>query len=231
MMTAVDDDRARLNGAVKSDDGFFTTFFISPWSRYVARWAARHGLRPNQVTVASLLLGLLASACFATGARVGLLTGAVVLQLAFAADCIDGQLARYSGLFSSFGGWLDGIFDRVKEYGVYAALALGSARGFGEDAWTLAAAAVALQTVRHSVDLGWAATRPPGERARLVGVPRTWRYWVRRLLAFPIGERFAVVCVAAALSTPRTTLGLVLGLGALAGAYGAAGKVVRSVRA
>ncbi|MFJ4181319.1 CDP-alcohol phosphatidyltransferase family protein, partial [Streptomyces sp. NPDC089733] len=34
---AVDDEAVRLRSAVKAHDGFFTTFFISPYSRYIAR--------------------------------------------------------------------------------------------------------------------------------------------------------------------------------------------------
>ena len=45
---------ARLDTAVKSVDGFFTTFFVSPYSKYIARWAARRGITPNPVTITSL---------------------------------------------------------------------------------------------------------------------------------------------------------------------------------
>ena len=41
-----DEERVLLELAVKANDGFFTTFFVSPYSRYVARWAARHGWSP-----------------------------------------------------------------------------------------------------------------------------------------------------------------------------------------
>ena len=46
--------RSLLDSAVKASDGFFTTFFVSPYSQYIARWAARRGLTPNQVTTVSL---------------------------------------------------------------------------------------------------------------------------------------------------------------------------------
>src|SRR5690606_15735907 len=45
-MAGFDEDRARLNNAVKGADGFFTTFFVSTYSRFIARWAARRGLTP-----------------------------------------------------------------------------------------------------------------------------------------------------------------------------------------
>ena len=37
-------------------------------------------------------------------------------------DCVDGQLARYTRQFSKLGAWLDSIFDRTKEYVVFAGL-------------------------------------------------------------------------------------------------------------
>jgi hypothetical protein len=75
-----DEERALLDSTVKSSDGFFTTFFVSPYSKYIARWAARRGLTPNAVTMVSLGVGIVAAAAFATGERAGLVAGAVLLQ-------------------------------------------------------------------------------------------------------------------------------------------------------
>ena len=38
-----DEDKVLLDSAVKAADGFFTTFFVSPYSKYIARWCARRG--------------------------------------------------------------------------------------------------------------------------------------------------------------------------------------------
>ena len=127
-MTLSKEERVLLDRAVKQDDAPFPTFVVSPWSKYVAWWASRRGFSPNQVTLASLVVGLLAAACCATGARWGYVAGAVLLQASYALDCADGQLARFTGTFSEFGAWLDALADRLKEYAVYAGLAIGSAR-------------------------------------------------------------------------------------------------------
>ncbi len=153
-----DEEEELLRVAVKASDGFFTTFFVSPYSRYVARWCARRGLRPNQVTVFSMLLGLVAAALFATGERPGLVAGAVVAYLAFVFDCVDGQLARYTRTFSKLGAWLDSVFDRAKEYVIFAGLAIGS-HHMGHDVWVLAGAALALQTTRHAIDFSYPASQ------------------------------------------------------------------------
>ncbi|MFD8033755.1 CDP-alcohol phosphatidyltransferase family protein, partial [Streptomyces sp. NPDC059717] len=147
-VAAVDDEAVRLRSAVKARDGFFTTHFISPYSRYIARWCAQRGLTPNQVTTASLLTALIAAGCAATGTRGGFVAAGVLLIFSFVLDCTDGQLARYSLQYSTLGAWLDATFDRAKEYAYYAGLALGAARG-GDDVWALALGAMILQTGPH----------------------------------------------------------------------------------
>ena len=278
------EDRELLDAAVKSSDGFFTTFFVSPYSKFLARWFARRGWTPNAVTLLSMLLGLGTAALFATGQRWGLISGAVALQLAFTFDCVDGQLARYTRQFSPFGAWLDAVFDRGKEYLAYAALAVGAAVGFDMNVWALALAALSLQTVRHTVDFSFPHSRrhsstvrsesavgspvrapavgatgvseptagsersgcggePPtgsgsvrdvprtarGRLARLARRARGWVYWVKRIVVLPIGERFALISLTTAVSTPRITFLALLCWGGLALLYQLSGRIMRSL--
>ncbi|MFD4543836.1 DUF5941 domain-containing protein [Streptomyces bauhiniae] len=232
---AVDEEDVRLKSAVKSRDGFFTTFCISPYSRYLARWCARRGLTPNQVTTASLLTALIAAGCAATGTRPGFVAAGVLLIASFVLDCTDGQLARYSLQYSTLGAWLDATFDRAKEYAYYAGLALGAARG-GDDVWALALGAMILQTCRHVVDFSFneanhdatANTSPTAalsDKLDSVG----WTVWVRRMIVLPIGERWAMIAVLTAVTTPRITFYVLLIGCALAAAYTTAGRVLRSL--
>lgn len=232
---AVDDEAVRLRSAVKARDGFFTTFCISPYSRYLARWCARRGLTPNQVTTASLLTALIAAGCAATGTRGGFVAAGLLLILSFVLDCADGQLARYSLQYSTLGAWLDATFDRAKEYAYYAGLALGAARG-GDDVWALALGAMVLQTCRHVVDFSFneanhdatANTSPTAAlSSRLDDVG--WTVWVRRMIVLPIGERWAMIAVLTAFTTPRIVfLALLVGC-AFAACYTTAGRVLRSL--
>ncbi|GAA2304964.1 hypothetical protein GCM10010376_21880 [Streptomyces violaceusniger] len=233
---AVDDERVRLRSAVKARDGFFTTFCISPYSRYIARWCARRGLTPNQVTTASLLTALIAAACAATGTRSGFVSAGVLLIASFVLDCTDGQLARYSLQYSTLGAWLDATFDRAKEYAYYAGLALGAARADGDDVWALALGAMVLQTCRHVVDFAFneanhdasgntSPTAALSGRLDSVG----WTVWVRRMIVLPIGERWAMIAVLTAFTTPRITFYALLIGCALAACYTTAGRVLRSL--
>ncbi|WP_405589598.1 DUF5941 domain-containing protein [Streptomyces sp. NBC_01190] len=232
---AVDEEAVRLRSAVKSRDGFFTTHCISPYSRYIARWCARHGLTPNQVTTASLVVALIAAAAAATGTRAGYVAAGVLLLASFVLDCTDGQLARYSLQYSTLGAWLDATFDRAKEYAYYAGLALGAARG-GDDVWALALGAMVLQTCRHVVDFAFneanhdasANTSPTAALSgRLDSVG--WTVWVRRMIVLPIGERWALIAVLTAATTPRITFVVLLVGCALAACYTTAGRVLRSL--
>jgi hypothetical protein len=295
-----DEDRVLLDSAVKGADGFFTTFFVSTWSRYVARWAARAGLTPNQVTVIALCIGLAAATAFATGERAGYIVGGVLIYLSFVADCVDGQLARYTRSFSKFGAWLDSVFDRAKEYVAFAGLAIGAS---SPEVWVLAAATLTLQTLRHSFDFSYGATDrqniadtpqppiaqspdeaaartrmkargtleaklgalrsrpepapgedelepeengddprdtpPPGTRRplsrRILGFWRAFDrripgvIWIKKMAAFPIGERFAVIALTAAFATPRTTFIVLLSWGGFALIYTSAGRLLRTI--
>ncbi|MDQ1007033.1 phosphatidylglycerophosphate synthase [Streptomyces sp. V4I23] len=233
---AVDDEAVRLRSAVKARDGFFTTFCISPYSRYIARWCARRGLTPNQVTTASLLTALIAAGCAATGTRPGFVAAGVLLLVSFVLDCTDGQLARYSLQYSTLGAWLDATFDRAKEYAYYAGLALGAARAGGDDVWALALGAMVLQTCRHVVDFSFneanhdatANTSPTAalsDRLDSVG----WTVWVRRMIVLPIGERWAMIAVLTAVTTPRIVFWALLVGCSLAACYTTAGRVLRSL--
>ncbi|MFE4578972.1 DUF5941 domain-containing protein [Streptomyces chartreusis] len=234
-VASVDDEAVRLKSAVKARDGFFTTYCISPYSRYIARWCARRGLTPNQVTTASLITALIAAGCAATGTRPGFVAAGLLLIFSFVLDCTDGQLARYSLQYSTLGAWLDATFDRAKEYAYYAGLALGAARG-GDDVWALALGAMVLQTCRHVVDFSFneanhdatANTSPTAalsDKLDSVG----WTVWVRRMIVLPIGERWAMIAILTAFTTPRITFYALLIGCAFAATYTTAGRVLRSL--
>jgi hypothetical protein len=276
---AVDEEKIRLAAAVKSNDGFFTTYAVSSYSRYIARWAARRRLTPNMVTSFSMWIAVVAAVWFAAGTRLGMVVGGVLFYFSFVFDCVDGQLARYTRQYSTLGAWLDATFDRAKEYVVYAGLAVGSTAAamgsgvHGGDVWGLAVATLILQTLRHMVDFSFAAgksratpePRPtrslaePGDGARVADRPtpppmpaarpsgravglghmvvrlshRTEKIpglrWAKKIVVLPIGERFALISITAALFSAKVTFIALLGWGSLAVAYTLTGRVLRSL--
>lgn len=269
---AVDEDRVRLDAAVKNNDGFFTTYAVSTYSRYIARWCSRHGFTPNAVTAISMGISVVAASFFSTGQRWGMVFGAISLYFAFVFDCVDGQLARYTRQFSTLGAWLDATFDRAKEYTVFAGLAVGSTAAavgsavHGGDVWYLAVTAITMQTCRHMIDFAYGASKrrkppepipvlpldvpvdsaldePEPGRARrrgrsLRGTARALLarfnqvravYWFKKIIVLPIGERFALIALTAALFNARVTFVALLSWGAVAGVYTLGGRVLRSL--
>jgi hypothetical protein len=269
---AVDEDRVRLGAAVKNNDGFFTTYAVSTYSRYIARWCAKRGWTPNGVTAISMGISVVAAAWFATGHRWGMVLGGVCLYFAFVFDCVDGQLARYSRQFSTLGAWLDATFDRAKEYTVFAGLAVGSTAAavgssvHGGDVWYLAVAALTLQTCRHMVDFSFGASkrrkapepipvlplampddsvldepepaksRPKGGGLSHLAVWLSARsekirvfHWFKKIIVLPIGERFALIALTAAIFNAKVTFIALLTWGAVAASYTIGGRFLRSL--
>ncbi|MFC7274274.1 DUF5941 domain-containing protein [Paractinoplanes rhizophilus] len=246
-VVAVDEDAALLRLAVKEKDDFFTTYAVSTWSPIVTRAAARLGLSPTAVTWISVLFAVAAALAFWQASRPAMIAGGILLYLGFVLDCVDGQLARYTRRFGAFGGWLDTIADRAKEYAVYAGLAAGAERIGLPYAWPLAIMAILLQTVRHMTDTWYgalhdeAAAHPRAQAAggvgarlsaasnRVQGETGSAAYWLKRIVVFPIGERWALIAVLAMLTNGRVALGAVVAAGLLAFAYTLALRSLRSI--
>ena len=244
----VDEHRQRLVASARSGDGFYSTFVLRRASRHLTALALRLRLRPDTITVLSLLIGLAAAVSFAVGAQWALVAGAVLLQVSLVVDCVDGEVARYTRRFTAFGAWLDGVADRVKEFAVYAGLAVGAARS-GGDIWLLAGAAMALLVARHHVDFGFAVrqearaaeTSQPGSADRALRrlgrgaaalSDRTNEHpaarWAKRVIVMPIGERWLIVSVVAVLWGPRAVFVVLLATGVIAAIYTTFGRVLRS---
>jgi phosphatidylglycerophosphate synthase len=252
-VAGVDEDSALLRLAVKEKDDFFTTYAVSNWSPLVTKVCARLGLTPSGVTALSVLFAVAAALAFWQASRPAMVAGAVLLYLGFVLDCVDGQLARYTRRFGAFGGWLDTMADRAKEYAAYAGLAAGAERIGLSFAWPLAITAILLQTVRHMTDTWYGALHDEAAARQSVGTAgnadggggvgaRLSRasnkvqadtgsvaYWLKRIVVFPIGERWALIAILAAFTNGRVALAAVVIWGLLAAAYTLGLRSLRSV--
>jgi phosphatidylglycerophosphate synthase len=222
-IAAVDDEAIRLRARSRATTVFSPPTASRPGRPYLARWLAKDGWSPNFVTTMSLLVALAGAAGAATGTRVGYVCTAVALYLSFALDCTDGQLARYALQFSRIGSWLDATFDRVKEYAVYAGLAIGAAHsGHDRGVWLLAASAMVLQTLRHHVDFAYHESlrgQPSATEEKVTAADAPRRspgYWARKVVVLPIGERWALIAILTALTSPRIVFSVLLIWGLLA---------------
>jgi len=80
---------------------------------------------PNQVTFASLLLGLAAGLCYGQGTPAPLAWGAALLFLTNTVDCADGMLARARAC----GGLTGYLFDGLVDYTTNTAVLVGMLHG------------------------------------------------------------------------------------------------------
>jgi archaetidylinositol phosphate synthase len=101
-------------------DGWFKRH-IDPLWEAAARPLVTAGLSANQVTLIGLTLVAANSAAFLWH-RSTLLFG-LGLAISFAADALDGAVARLRGQSSMFGGYLDAMTDRYQELVVLLAIA------------------------------------------------------------------------------------------------------------
>jgi phosphatidylglycerophosphate synthase len=214
----------RLKLANRANDGFFSVFVLRKASKLLTWVAVKIGTTPNQVTMASFAIGLYAAYLFAQGDFWSILIGAVLLQVSIIVDCVDGELARYTRKFSELGAWLDAITDRVKEYAVFLGLAYGAFVHNGQNLWVLAAVLMAIQTFRHLSDYNFSQV-VKARAAEEISVPvdfmaewdgvtaqieeidpedanaftkKRLRYWLGKIVIFPIGERWLAISFTAA---------------------------------
>jgi phosphatidylglycerophosphate synthase len=85
----------------------------------VAKWLCKFFVKskvtPNHLTLISLLAGIIASLCFASGSYPFIVSGVFLLQLHCTLDFADGYLARIKGLISNFGTFFDNIVNKIVE--------------------------------------------------------------------------------------------------------------------
>ena len=205
--------KLRLKMANRANDGFYSVFFLRKFSKLLTWLAVRVNATPNQVTLISFAIGLYSAFCFTKGTFSQTLLGAALLQLSIIVDCVDGELARYTRKFSKLGAWLDAVTDRVKEYMVFLGLAIGAEKS-GQDLWIPAIVMMLIQTFRHLSDYNFARSIKQRAEEQFVApidfsadfdgiIPSErepkgrLRYWLGKIIQFPIGERWLVISASA----------------------------------
>jgi CDP-diacylglycerol--glycerol-3-phosphate 3-phosphatidyltransferase len=98
------ESRKAVSGYTKSVGGFFGRAFS-----------------PNQMTVITLLLGVVAAVAVFYGY---FFLAIVLFLLSGLSDWVDGAIAKATNRVTEFGGALDSIVDKITELAVYIALAL-----------------------------------------------------------------------------------------------------------
>jgi phosphatidylglycerophosphate synthase len=109
--TSMDTLEQRTFGAAYKGATDFVTKWLWPRpARWATRWAAKHGISPNSVTTASLLLVVLATWMFANGYFLAALPIAWAMTFL---DTVDGKLARVTVTSSTWGNIYDHGIDLI----------------------------------------------------------------------------------------------------------------------
>jgi phosphatidylglycerophosphate synthase len=143
--------------------------FVGGWLKAaaaVARPLARAGVSPNMVTVAALVMALVAVPLAAIDGWIGPAAACLAVTLSGLLDSLDGAVAVQAGRTTKVGFLLDSALDRIADAAFPAALVLAAGGG----AWLAVGATAAcwwLEYVRARGSLAGVTGKPlitPGER-------------------------------------------------------------------
>lgn len=144
----------------KAKDACWTVTVIDPLAGWLVGLVRdRHVVTPNRVTAVATVLAVLAATAFAAE-RLAL--GAILFQLSFLLDCVDGKLAQAREQRDPLGAMIDLSADavRVMVCATALAVALSHARELTVDGVSLSAALVCLFLGAHVAVDTVARSRP-----------------------------------------------------------------------
>jgi phosphatidylglycerophosphate synthase len=117
---------------------------VNAWINRPLAWLLVKALKPtnvtpNQVSIASFLIGTAGAVCFSTGRTSWFIVAGILAQLSSIVDCADGMLARAKGIETEYGRYLDIFLDRILEFLLFASIGLGAYRASGQNRWLILA--------------------------------------------------------------------------------------------
>jgi phosphatidylglycerophosphate synthase len=109
----------------KVPDLFWNRFVCRPVAALLVNAVKDTRITPNQITLASFVVGAASAALLMVlPGRTGLIVAVLVYQLSYVLDCADGMLARWRGIASPAGHLLDFLMDELKAFAILAAAAV-----------------------------------------------------------------------------------------------------------
>ncbi len=116
--------RYSYTSSIKSDasDEVINTWLIRPLAGIFVRLVFHTPITPNQVTILSTLIGLLAAYQYLGGTPTAFVVAGLLVTLKDVLDAADGQLARARQQFSRRGRFLDSIGDFIVNAALFTAI-------------------------------------------------------------------------------------------------------------
>jgi hypothetical protein len=121
----------------------FDLYFYRPLAFLLVKGIYSTNITPNQLTVISMVFGVLGGFCYSFGNHNAYMVGAVLYLLYNVVDCSDGQLARMKKNGTTVGRILDGVADYVVSIALYFGIGFGFASNSSNPLlmWIITAAA------------------------------------------------------------------------------------------
>ena len=216
-------DKEQLKKSIKEKDGWWATIFSSKIANLFLYFIAdSKSITPNCVTLSSLVLCFISGFFIATGSSKNLIIGAILIQLVFVLDCLDGQLARYRNAGTNFGAWFDRVTDRVKDFIIYFSICWGHFHIYGDwKIWPLGMMSLFFvylfdYYVNQDIKLETRATTGEGRATSILNpifsLGEKVYKWVP-ILQFHIGEQYLLISIFLFLNQTRLLFYLIILLG------------------
>jgi phosphatidylglycerophosphate synthase len=125
-------ERRLFRRLIKPTESFLSQKFERKVSLAITRRLLDTRITPNQISIASILLGVFSALLFLAEPRTAHVAGGLLLILSSILDGCDGELARLRFQESRWGSWLDFLGDNVVHMSFFLCLGVGlSLRGAG----------------------------------------------------------------------------------------------------
>lgn len=132
----------RLVGALAAhtwaDDGFMARHFDRRLSQLMSKRLAHTQIKPNQVTLIGMSIGLTAAFFLSLAGYWAHLLGAFLFVFCIIVDGVDGEIARLTMRESAFGHYLDIITDNIVHAAIFVGIAFGLYHDTGNHAYITA---------------------------------------------------------------------------------------------
>lgn len=106
-------------------EDLYSTLFCRKVSIYLTKLLLSTSITANQVTLLSIIVGLVAGVLFCFGNYLYTLVGALLLQLWLIVDCVDGEIARYRKTANISGKYLESMDHYIVHPVIFWCISLG----------------------------------------------------------------------------------------------------------
>ncbi|MBC8384591.1 MAG: CDP-alcohol phosphatidyltransferase family protein [Candidatus Cloacimonetes bacterium] len=113
-------------------DETLTLYILRPIAFIFVKLLYRTSVTPNQVSLMSIMVGILAGFFFSRGTYTDFIIAGILYFICLILDCIDGMIARLKNSGTAVGRIIDGFADYIVGIAVYLGLGIGFNKGFVE---------------------------------------------------------------------------------------------------